>query len=184
MLWSRRRKLLFLALLLAINGGALFTAGNLPLGGNKKVQVPMLERTEADMAVVYFGFPKCSTVCPVTMQRLAEAYPALRKEVGKLGIFFVNLEPSAKPSHTRAYAHSFHPQFLAVAPSDQARARLSRTFGAWLYQTGPKHEPYHNPYLYLLARSGGQWQIRQRIPADGEGVAKLRQALDDLDDSV
>jgi cytochrome oxidase Cu insertion factor (SCO1/SenC/PrrC family) len=184
MQWTRGRKILLLLGLIAVNAGALFAAGNLPLGGGQAVRAPMLERTAADRAVVYFGFPECSTACPVTLGRLSEAYPALRELAGGLGVFFVNLEPDARAEPTRSYTHAFHPDFHAVTPSDDQRARLSRTFGAWLYQTGPDREPFHNPYLYLLVRSEGGWRIHERVPADGDGVPTIRQALQELSGSV
>ena len=177
MQWSRRRKILFLMVLLAINGAALFAAGNLPLGGAKAIEAPMLDQSRHDTALVYFGFPECSTACPLTLQRLAGAYSKLQSEADGLDVFFVNLEPSAKPGHTRTYARGFHPDFHAIAPADQQRARLSRSFGAWLYRTGSDSEPFHNPYVYLVTRSDKNWEIQNRIPADEDVVPAVRSAL-------
>lgn len=177
MAWSRRQKILLALLLVGLNGAALFVAGNLALDGRTQVAAPVLDRARADRAVVFFGFPGCSSSCPVTLRRLARAYPALRRQAGGLDVFFVNLQPHARRARTRAYVQAFDPRFHAVAPDGPSRARLSRQFGAWLYQTGPDSEPFHNPYVYLVTRHQGQWHIRSRIPADGDVVPALRQAL-------
>lgn len=177
MAWSGRGKALAAMALVGLNLGALFAAGNLPLNGGKPVAAPALARGGADTALVFFGFPGCSSSCPVTLARLARAYPELREATGGLAVFFVNLRPHASRSRTRAYVRGFDTRFHALAPDRPTRAHLSRQFGAWLYRTGPDSEPFHNPYVYLVTRHRGGWQIRARIPADGDVIAEIRQAL-------
>ncbi|MFB6261383.1 MAG: SCO family protein [Thiohalorhabdaceae bacterium] len=175
--WSRRRKILLLLSLIALNLGALFVVGRLPLDGTKAVAAPMLERAGTDTALIFFVFPGCSSSCPVTLRRLARAYPTLRDRAGGLDVFFVNLRPLPERERTRAYVHAYDPRFHAIAPDEAARKRLSRRFGAWLYRTGPESEPYHNPYVYLVVRHRGQWRIRHRIPADSQVVPEVKEAL-------
>ena len=168
---------LVLVALLGLNLLALVAVGRLPLGGGQAVEAAFLERAEGDRALVFFGFPGCSQSCPATLGRLAAAYPELRRRAPRLGVFFVNLQPYDGGGRTAAYVANFHGAFRAVAPDGDALARLSRTFGAWLYETGADREPFHNPYVYVLARGEAGWRIRARVPADGEVVSGVRRHL-------
>ncbi|MFA9459790.1 SCO family protein [Thiohalorhabdus sp. Cl-TMA] len=167
---------LFGALVL-LNLGALLVAGKLPLHGKKGVTAPFLERARGDLALVFFGFPGCSRSCPLTLHRLSDAYPRLRDHYPGLEVFFVNLQPVPDSERTHAYIRAHDPRFKGVAPAEDALARLSREFGAWLYRMGEGSEPFHNPYVYVLGRGDRGWRIRARIPAGERVIAGIRRAL-------
>jgi cytochrome oxidase Cu insertion factor (SCO1/SenC/PrrC family) len=170
-------KALALAVLLGINLLALASVGKLPLGGGQAVEAAFLERAEGRRALAFFGFPGCSQSCPMTLGRLAAAYPQLRQQAPGLTVFFVNLQPFESRSRTAAYLASYHSAFQPVAPDADTLSRLSRTFGAWLYETGAEQEPFHNSYVYVMARGDDGWQIQARVPADSEVVRGVRRHL-------
>jgi len=177
-MWNRPWfKGLALAGLLALNVLALALVGKLPLGGPKDVDAPFLERAAGERALVFFGFPGCSQNCPVTLGQLAAAYPELRRLAPGLSVFFVNLQPFDGQERTADYLAAFHPDFRAVAPDPEALSRLSRAFGAWLYETGADQEPFHNPYVYVMAQGASGWRIQARVPADSEVLAGVRRQL-------
>ena len=168
---------LALVALLGVNLLALAAVGKLPLGGGQAVEAGFLERAAGERALVFFGSPGCSRSCPATLGALAAAYPELRRLAPQLSVFFVNLEPYGDRARTAAYVAGFHPAFRPVAPAPDTLSRLSRSFGAWLYETGAEREPFHNPYVYVLERGAAGWRIQGRIPADGEVVGGVHRYL-------
>jgi len=73
-----------------------------------------LLKTLCNIVLVFFGYPGCSTVCPVTLRTLAHVYTHYWKiyQDEALKVVFVNLELGMTAEITMRYAKHFHLNFL------------------------------------------------------------------------
>lgn len=87
--------------------------------------------TEADFRgkgmVVFFGFTNCPDVCPLTLQKLADALTLAPELNDKVVPVFISVDPERDtPEKMKAYAAYFSPEIRAlVGNAEQTKAVLS-----------------------------------------------------------
>jgi len=90
-------------------------------------------RTLADFrgkaVVLFFGYAQCPDVCPTTMAEMAQVKQALGKDGDKLQVLFVTVDPARDtPEVMKAYMSAFDPAFVALIPTSEQLAALSKDF--------------------------------------------------------
>jgi len=149
------------SLLILLSLGVLFIIPFIPLEGNKPVRASFLDDIESKYALVFFGYPGCGSVCPVTMSGLNQIYRTYQREYSDpfLKVAFVNLFLDIETQLSRDYAQSFHPDFYGYGLSEKNQREIREDFGI---APLPRHEGEltHTNYTYLLQREKTHWEIK------------------------
>jgi protein SCO1/2 len=120
------------------------------------------QRTLADFAgkvvIVFFGYTQCPDVCPTSMQELAEVKRLLGADGDKLQGVFITLDPERDtPELLKAYMANFDPSFLALHPTPQQLAGLSKDFKIYFKKVDGK-----TATSYTLDHSAGSYTFDTR----------------------
>jgi cytochrome oxidase Cu insertion factor (SCO1/SenC/PrrC family) len=167
-----------IALILAVPG-ILAAVTQLPTRTDRPFTALSLP-TQADRALLFFGYVDCPHVCPTTLQALRQVHAAYgaRHPGAALGVTFVNLTP-AEPGVADRYAKAFEPSFDGLQSTESDRGALMRALGV-RFERGPNAEGWHTDAVYLLTRRGADWSLRTVVsqrPLDPEHIVEL---LEDL----
>ena len=135
-------------------------------------------RTMADFAgkvvIVFFGYTQCPDVCPTSMQELAEVKRLLGADGDKLQGLFITLDPERDtPEMLKAYMANFDPSFLALHPTPDQLAAITKDFKIYYKKVDGK-----TATSYTLDHSAGSYtfdtQGRVRLyNRYGSGAAAL-----------
>lgn len=136
---------------------------------------------DADLLLFFAGFPGCQGACPLAMQQLAavQRQADSRFGQGRIAVAFLNLHFDTGPAGTRAYAQSFHPDFIGVSAgaSDQPQLRkLIAQTGSSDIRALTRHKA--NVYVYQNTTEG--WTLSEvytRLPSPEAVVGQLAQLL-------
>ncbi len=107
---------------------------------------------------VFFGFTRCPEICPSTMAALQAAKDAAGPAAAGLKIDFVSIDPSRDtPDALKAYFASFVPGVRGLTGSDEAIAKIAKSFRAAYRKSdlgGGDYTMDHTTLVYLLDASG------------------------------
>ncbi|HVE44328.1 MAG TPA: SCO family protein [Gammaproteobacteria bacterium] len=109
-------------------------------------------------SLVVFGFTRCNTICPATLNMLSHAYPALHQQQADLQIIFVSLDPDYDAlSQLQRYTTNYHPSFLGVTGNIKEVRKLQSQLGVYS-AADPNHgtQLQHTPSLFLI-NPEGKW---------------------------
>ena len=64
-------------------------------------------------SILFFGFTNCPDVCPITLNKLSFIMNELKKEKGKLKVFFISIDPQRDtPEVMKNYLSSFENEII------------------------------------------------------------------------
>ncbi len=155
------RKKIVGILLVFLSWGWLFAIPFIPLTSNKAVNFHFPVEGVVQYLLVFFGYPGCSTVCPVTLKTLAHVYTDYGKiyQDEALKVVFVNLELGMTAEVSMRYAKHFHPDFLGYHLSKRQLNQLLDELGVSFFKYDGQ-EPLHTSYIYLLERQLAGWKMK------------------------
>jgi protein SCO1/2 len=112
--------------------------------------------------LLFFGFTHCSSVCPVTMQMMSKAYPALHDMFPDLQVVLVSLDPERDDKATlKKYTHSYHPDFIGVSGKIEDVRKLQSQLGIYsaVDQSQSKDGNYQLQHTssIMLINPQGKW---------------------------
>lgn len=137
---------------------------NSPSGGDFKL--PLLDNKQFDTAklkehsiVLVFGFSNCKSVCPLTLNRLKEAFLKLsNEEQAKTKILFVSVDNERDDlAKASAYAKAFHPHFSGSTSNDKQLKKILSQFGARYYRYRTPNKTLlvdHTSDIYVVNKKG------------------------------
>jgi len=118
--------------------------------------LPFTINKEIEIALLFFGFPGCTTICIPSVDEMDTVYEQLTKsEQLKTGLYFINLTPLT-PS--QAMLDSLSKHFHGIDLQKTELDRFTYTLGA--YQSAPltqDGELSHSGFLYLLKHKNVEW---------------------------
>ncbi|MBE3640316.1 SCO family protein [Mangrovicoccus algicola] len=125
--------------------------------------------TEADVitkpALVYFGYTFCPDVCPLDMQRNAEAAEILAGQGIETVPVFISIDPGRDtPAVVGAFAQNFSERTIGLTGSEDQVTAASRAYRTYFRLHGDRAE---NPW-YLVDHSTFTYLV---LP--GHGVAEV-----------
>lgn len=116
-------------------------------------QLRKLKDFQGRAVAVFFGFTQCPDVCPTTLTEMARVKQLLGNDGGKLQVIFITVDPERDtPQVLQAYMRNFDPQFLALAPSEQQLAEVTKEFKIYFKKVEGK-----TPTAYSMDHSAGTY---------------------------
>jgi protein SCO1/2 len=155
------RKKFFGILLICFSWGWLFAIPFIPLKSDKEINFYFPVKKQVQYILVFFGYPGCFTVCPLSLKTLSKVYTNYQKtyQDDALTVIFINLLPNVTAQATMRYAKHFNPDFLGYHLSKQQLNQAMEELGVSVFQYDGQ-EPQHSSYVYLLERQPVGWKIK------------------------
>ena len=135
-------------------------------------------RTMADFkgkaVVLFFGYAQCPDVCPTTMSEMTQVKQQLGADGDKLQVLFVTVDPARDtPEVMKAYMGAFDPSFVALIPTPDQLAAMTKDFKVYYKKVDGK-----TPTSYSMDHSAASYiydpQGRLRLYARyGAGVPAM-----------
>jgi len=116
-------------------------------------QVRTLADFKGKLVVLFFGYTQCPDVCPTSMLELSEVKKILGPDGDKLQGLFITVDPERDQATVlKAYMGSFDPSFLALIPSPEELATLSKDYKVYYKKVEGK-----TPTSYSMDHSAGSY---------------------------
>lgn len=121
--------------------------------------------------LVFFGFPGCHGVCPVTMGALNEEIKAMDDDTRKkMKVLFVNVDETASKTQVEEFLAGFEFLSSGVLPSSPGALKaLARQFGAYSRQALPSDkstEKFIHSNMVFVVDSQKRWQGYYKFPIE------------------
>lgn len=141
--------------------------------------------TEADFRgrymLVFFGFTNCPDVCPLALQRIADALALAPRPAARLTPVLISVDPERDtPAKMKAYVGYYGPDFRGLTGSPEQIGAVIKAYGVYarkvnLEGSALDYTVDHSGLIYLYDPSGAF--VTAFDPAvDAEGLAaKLKE---------
>ena len=113
--------------------------------------------------LLFFGFTHCTSICPITLEKLNRVYEKLRITHPNLQVVFISLDPERDtPDALNHYVHSFNPLFISATGRIQDLRKLQSQLGIFSMRD-KKNSSQKNDYQIqhtssvLLIDPKGKW---------------------------
>lgn len=128
---------------------------------------------------VYFGFTHCPDICPEELDKMADMYDLVEKQVpGTLNAIFVTCDPARDgPAELKQYLAEFHPKFVGLTGTYDEIKAMCKAYR--VYFSTPTHvkpgQDYlvdHSIYFYLMDPEGNFVEAlgRQHSPKQASDI--------------
>jgi protein SCO1/2 len=129
---------------------------------------------------IYFGFTRCSDVCPMTLQRLVRLRRAAAGD-NAFNIVFVTIDPLHDgPKQVGQYAELFGAPIIGLTGSPEQIAKVKKNYGIFAQPSDhamPGKEMQHTAVVELFNRKGESAGTISADDPDQAALAKLKQLL-------
>ena len=134
----------------------------LPVKMNRIVDFPTLNNVDEDIAILYFGFPGCNSICPIALATLSDIYNSYSPYMVKspITILFVNLIPNATIESSRNFVDTFNKNIIVLPLTRQEMSKAQNIFGLKFSDIQEDGQLFHKGYTYLMKRTDGVWRIK------------------------
>lgn len=129
--------------------------------------------------MLFFGFTQCPDVCPTALSRAAAVRQQLGKDVDKLQVIFVTVDPERDtPVVLKSYTKAFDPSFIGLSTDLDNTRKTADTFHVFYakVKTGNSYTMDHSAISFLFDPSG-KLRLAIRPAATVEEVTQDVQAL-------
>ncbi|MCG9875585.1 MAG: SCO family protein [Leptospiraceae bacterium] len=135
-------------------------------------------------SLVFFGYTKCYTVCPVSMRKLE----ALSKSINSpnLQIIYISIDPSRDDLESlKIYINKFGSQFVALNGTKERVNRLGQKFRIQVSNVNfgdefnPQYE--HSGHIYFVDSNA---EIKMIYPTSLQDIAKITQDIQILMEKI
>jgi protein SCO1/2 len=114
-------------------------------------QLRTLKDFHGRAVAVFFGFTQCPDVCPTTLTEMTRVKQLLGTDGGKLQVILITVDPRRDtPQVLAAYMRNFDPHHLALVPSEQQLAEVTKEFKIYFKKVEGK-----TPTGYSMDHSAG-----------------------------
>jgi protein SCO1/2 len=133
--------------------------------------------------LLFFGFTHCPDVCPTTLAQLKAAMQALGPDSNKIRVAFVTVDPERDTAAVmRRYTAAFGPWLIGLTGSDEALARLRKTYGVYAsMEPGDGSDGYnimHTPIVFVFDAKGRIRLLIKDTSNTDAVVSDIRNLLD------
>lgn len=114
-------------------------------------QLRKLKDFQGRAVAVFFGFTQCPDVCPTTLTEMTRVKQLLGTDGGRFQVILITVDPGRDtPQVLEAYMRNFDPQHLALVPSEQQLAKVTKEFKIYFKKVEGK-----TPTGYSMDHSAG-----------------------------
>jgi protein SCO1/2 len=150
--------MLVTGVVLALLGGTGSAVGGpLPLVDHTGKRLETRD-TEGRPKIVFFGFTHCPEVCPTTLAEISALLDRLGPEAGRLGAYFVSVDPERdRPEVLAGYLSSFNPAIRGLTGTPEEVAAVARAYRVVHRKVpldGGGYTVDHSAVIYLFDASG------------------------------
>ena len=120
-------------------------------------------RTDADFGdgymLVFFGYASCDGICPVGLQRMAQALDRLGAAGARVQPLFITVDPeNDTPAAIAAYVAAVHPRLIGLTGSIDALDRVAKAYRVRARPIARAADGRvimsHGTYVYLMGPGG------------------------------
>jgi protein SCO1/2 len=113
-----------------------------------------------------FGFSHCTSICPVTLAKLAEVSQRLGRSAKDLQVLFVTVDPERDdPARLREFLDFFNPAFVGATGNETELEALHQAYGVTATRVASHdqmdYQVHHSSSIYLIDREG---KLRLLVP--------------------
>ncbi len=136
-------------------------------------------RTDADFGddymLVFFGYTSCDGICPVGLQRMAEALDRLGAAGARVQPLFITVDPeNDTPAAIATYVAAVHPRLIGLTGSVDALDRVAKAYRVRAQPIARTADGRviisHGTYIYLMGPGGAFLTLLPPI-LDAEAMA-------------
>ncbi len=131
--------------------------------------------------VVYFGFTHCPDVCPLGLNRIAEALGKLNEtQLEKLQPLFVTVDPARDDAASLAqYVPLFHDKIVGMTGTQDQINAVKKSFRVYAEKAGdgPDYMVNHSAFTYLMNPDGSLHDVFPHEATADELAEGFRKAL-------
>ena len=115
-------------------------------------------RTDKDFAgvykLMYFGFTSCPAVCPTELQKTAQAYKDLPKDIQKkIKLIFITVDPERDtPKVLKGYVSLFDPSMTGLTGTQEQIESIKSTYKIYAAKVpdGDTYTMDHSSFIYFM----------------------------------
>lgn len=143
--------------------------------------------TDADFhgryMLVFFGFTNCPDVCPMTLQRIADALEANPALVPRITPVLVSVDPERDtPDKMKAYVGYFGPTFRGLTGSPEEIGKVLKAYGVYAKKVELKDSALgytvdHSSFIYLFDPDGNFVTVFDPSLDSAALAAKLKETV-------
>jgi len=175
---SRTKK--FLGVVLIIATFSLIFILNIPsfLTNSTKVktditvELDFLKNNDSKIALLYFGYVGCQSICTPALQNITEIYNELDSK--NLNFYFINLLTNITPEIIEPFVKAFHKDFNGIYLNKKELQAIEGNFRLNLVSL-EEYSLNHSGFLYLLVKENNSYKIKNIYvtkPFDKEQILK------------
>ena len=133
--------------------------------------------------LLFFGFTYCPDVCPMTLQRIADALDAAPALKDKVTPVLITVDPARDtPAKMKDYVHYFGPNFRGLTGTAEQIAATLKAFGVYARRVDLKDSALgytmdHSSLLYLFDRDGNFVTLFDPSLDSAALAAKLKESV-------
>lgn len=130
-------------------------------------------------SLFFIGFTYCPDICPTTLNKLAAAYPELKK-IAPIQVVFLSVDPKRDtPDKLLSYVNFFNPEFKAVTGEQTQIFPLTRSLGFTyaMVGEGENYQVDHSAGYVLVSPQGTRVAVFKPTAELGQAPQVLNEAL-------
>lgn len=115
--------------------------------------------------LLFFGFTNCPHICPTTMTQLAVVMKQLGTQAGDVQALLVTVDPDRDtPEVLARFTAAFGPWFTGLTGSEEALAKLRKTYGVYAaMESSPDEGNYNVMHSTVVFVFDAQGRVRLLI---------------------
>lgn len=168
--------------------GFSYSGSSHPIENRFLHSTEFLDKSAHQVEVVFFGYPGCATICPVSLAKLSSVLesPKIIQSGDEIGATFINVHNKLDVNtlSVDSYSSSFSPNIRGYNPDVTTYRDLSEEFALRIYSNRTQGSQIsHTDHFFILQKHETKWRVYRVLDnsADKELLEKvISDALADL----
>lgn len=131
--------------------------------------------------LLYFGFAHCPDVCPLGLNKIADALNALPAEqANKIQPIFITVDPARDTAaELKPYVALFHPRLVGLTGTEDQIEHVKKLFKVYAQKQGdgPDYMVNHSSFTYLIAPDHSLAALYSHDTSAGEMAKDLQERV-------
>lgn len=146
--------------------GFSYSGSSHPIENRILLHSDFLNSSDNDVEVIFFGFPGCAKICPVSLAKLSAVLdsPELARLDANIGATFINVNQNLdeKSLSADSYSRSFSEKIRGYNPDLSVYRNLSEEFILRIYSSRTQGSHIsHTDHFFVLQKQVSHWKIHR-----------------------